>query len=86
MSGAGCSVFGTDLRYPDGGTRVTTDKRKGRRVRPYSTSEAAKELGVSQRTVIRWCEAGLIEFFWTPRHGQRRIPVRALEKYRERIP
>ena len=61
-----------------------TNGRAGRRVRPYTTSEAAVELGVSQRTVIRWCEGGLIEFFWTPGHGQRRIPVRALEQYRER--
>lgn len=64
---------------------TTEDRRKGRRVRPYTTSEAATELGVSQRTVIRWCDAGLIDHFWTPGHGQRRIPVTALEKYRTRI-
>ena len=63
---------------------MTADGRKGRRVRPYTTSEAATELGVSQRTVIRWCEAGLIDFFWTPGHGQRRIAVASLEKYRTR--
>ena len=66
------------------GRIVAADKRRGRRVRPYTTSEAALELGVSQRTVIRWCDAGLIDFFWTPGHGQRRIPVVSLAKYRSR--
>ena len=61
-----------------------TDGRKGRRAKPYTTSEAAEELGVSQRTVIRWCDAGLIEHFWTEGHGQRRIRVSALEKFRKR--
>lgn len=59
-----------------------TDGRAGRRAKPYTTSEAAAELEVSQRTVIRWCDAGLIDHFWTPGHGQRRIPVSALERFR----
>jgi excisionase family DNA binding protein len=62
---------------------VTPDARKGRRARPYTTAEAATELEVSQRTVIRWCNAGLIDHFWTPGHGQRRIHVSALEKFRK---
>jgi excisionase family DNA binding protein len=62
---------------------VKTNGRKGRRVRPYTTGEAAVELGLSQRKVIRLCDAGILEHFWTPGHGQRRIPVSALNRYRE---
>jgi len=64
--------------------RPRIDGRKGRRARPYTTSEAAEVLGVSQRTVIRLCNAGLLEHFWTAGHGQRRIRVSALEKFRKR--
>ena len=67
-----------------GGGFVQTNGRAGRRVKPYSTSEAAALLGVSQRTVIRLCIAGKLRCEWTPGHGRRRIPVAALEEYRRR--
>ena len=70
----------------DGGTVTKQNGRSGRRVKPYSTGEAALELGVSQRTVIRLCEAGEIDFVWSPGHGRRRIPVTALERYRKANP
>ena len=65
--------------------RVTPDARKGRRTRPYTTTEAAAELDVSQRTVIRLCNAGTLVCEWTPGHGRRLIRVSELEKYRKRI-
>jgi excisionase family DNA binding protein len=67
------------------GERVTPDARKGRRVKPYTTGEAALELGISRRKVIRLCDAGMIEHYWTPGNGQRRIRVSELERYRKRI-
>ena len=63
---------------------MNADARKGRRTKPYTTSEAAAVLGLSQRKVIRLCNAGEIEHFWTDGHGQRRIRVSALERYRKR--
>ena len=65
--------------YDDG--EMSPDARRGRRVKPYTTREAAAILGVSQRTVIRLCEAELLDHYWTPGHGQRRIRVSALEDY-----
>lgn len=54
------------------------------RRKPYNTREAAEVLDVSQRTVIRLCDAGEIECYWTPGGGQRRIRVRDLQRYIER--
>jgi excisionase family DNA binding protein len=55
-----------------------------RRNKPYTTSEAAAVLGVSQRTVIRLCDAGKLVCYWTPGGGQRRIHVTELERFRKR--
>ena len=65
------------------------DARKGRRVKPYSTGEAASELGLSRRKIIRLCDEGVIECYWTEpadpgKKGHRRIRVSALEEYRKR--
>lgn len=49
-----------------------------------SASEAAEALGVSDRTVARWCEAGRVKGArrqeWAGRQGYRwLVPARALE-------
>ena len=63
---------------------MSPDARKGRRTRPYTTREVADILGVSQRTVIRLCDAGELAHYWTPGHGQRRIRTSALDRYIQR--
>lgn len=62
-----------------------TDRRRGRRVRPYTTREAAEILGVSQQMVIRLCNSGALECHRTSDKlgAPRRIRVSVLEKYIE---
>lgn len=55
------------------------------RRKPYMTSEAAEVLGISQRTVIRLCDRGDLDHYWTSPGGDRRIPVAALKEYQLRM-
>jgi len=48
---------------------------KAIRRKPYTTGELARELGVSVRTIIRACEQGRIEYYWSPGHGRRLVPA-----------
>jgi excisionase family DNA binding protein len=63
---------------------VREDGRRGRRMKKYTTGEAAEVLGLSRRQVIRLCNAGKIACEWTSAGGHRRIRVSTLEKYIER--
>lgn len=48
----------------------------------YSTGAAAKIFGVSQQTVIRWCEMGRLGHFLVGKH--RKIPHDALIAFADR--
>ncbi len=56
-------------------TQVTTVNRLG-----LSTSEAARELGVSLGTVRRWADLGYLRAYRTP-GGQRRFSVEQIESF-----
>ena len=56
-------------------TQVTTVNRLG-----LSTSEAARELGVSLGTVRRWADLGYLRAYRTP-GGQRRFSVDQIESF-----
>ena len=56
-------------------TQVTTVNRLG-----LSTSEAARELGVSLGTVRRWADLGYLRGYRTP-GGQRRFSVDQIESF-----
>ena len=56
-------------------TQVPTVNRLG-----LSTSEAARELGVSLGTVRRWADLGYLRAYRTP-GGQRRFSVEQIESF-----
>jgi len=68
------------------------DRRKGRRVRPWSTFELAQLLDISPRTVARWIDDGVfgpegIAWYWTkagPGKGSRKVRARYVEQYLQR--
>lgn len=49
-----------------------------------TTSEAARYLGVSTRTIARYIEAGLLPVFWLP-SGHRRIARADLDRIIRRV-
>jgi excisionase family DNA binding protein len=56
--------------------------RKPGSLKPYTTGEIAKELGVNLRTVIRMLEAGAIPFHWSENHGRRLVRVKDWNAWR----
>jgi excisionase family DNA binding protein len=48
--------------------------------KPSSTSQAARELGVSLGTVRRWSDMGYLQSYRTP-GGQRRFSVEHIEQF-----
>jgi excisionase family DNA binding protein len=56
-------------------TQVTTGNRLG-----LSTSQAARELGVSLGTVRRWADMGYLRAYRTP-GGQRRFSAEQIETF-----
>jgi len=50
--------------------------RKPGSLKPYTTGEIARELGVTLRTAIRMLEDGKIPFRWSKNHGRRLVKVK----------
>lgn len=57
----------------------------GRPSEYVGTRQAAVELGVTERTALRWCEDGTLPVAWRTPGGHRRITPAAVLRLREKL-
>lgn len=57
----------------------------GRPSEYVGTRTAAVQLGVTERTVLRWCEDGTLPVSWTTPGGHRRITPESVRQLAEQL-
>ena len=56
--------------------------RKPGSLKPYTTGEIARELGVNLNTVIRMLDNGKLPYHWSDNHGRRLVKVKDWNAWR----
>lgn len=59
------------------------DGRAGRRVRPWTFGEIARDQGVDRSTVHGWAVRGELPYRWNKKHTRREVSDAEYRKWRE---